>query len=303
MVEADHGRNVHALKATGQVAQIRAFAAVGAAVLAVGRSGFSGPKIIGHGVDSEKTEHQGVDGGDEGIAQDRIDLVEDAIDQAAGRGPENGSQQKDGGQGNRNIAQLAVNDAAHDGLGENVEQIGPHGQNPLDAGTHQGRGDDEPAAGADAAGDQAGAEPDENGNDKDAGAVKSRAIGLFPPQQLGKGVAHGVGKGDAAQQDRKHQKPENQQTFPTRQDLTCVFDFPLCHGRGPAVMNCPHCLKNFMVIQSSCFGWHRLRRLRRERVLRGPTKPGHGRFFPSEAPVAGRRPEAYKPARRCPWAS
>jgi hypothetical protein len=72
-----------------------------------------------------------------------------------------------------------VNDAAHDGLGKNVKQVRAHGQDALDAGAHQGRCDDKPAAGADAAGDQAGAQPDENGNDKNAGGIKGGTVSLF----------------------------------------------------------------------------------------------------------------------------
>ena len=59
----------------------------------------------------------------------------------------------------RNIAQFLMDRGPHDRLGEDVKEVGPHGQDALDAGGHQGRGDDEPAAGADAAGDQTGAKP------------------------------------------------------------------------------------------------------------------------------------------------
>jgi hypothetical protein len=54
-----------------------------------------------------------------------------------------------------------VEDRSHDRLGEDVEQVGADRQDTLDAGAHQGRGDDEAAAGTDAAGDQTGAQADQ----------------------------------------------------------------------------------------------------------------------------------------------
>jgi hypothetical protein len=93
--------------------------------------------------------------------------------------PPNGPDEENHGQGHRYIAQLAVDDAAHDGLGENVKQVRAHGQDALDAGAHQGRCDDKAAAGADAAGDQAGAQTDENGNDKNSIVNKRPDCRLF----------------------------------------------------------------------------------------------------------------------------
>jgi hypothetical protein len=72
-----------------------------------------------------------------------------------------------------------VDDAAHDCLGKNVKQVRSHGQDALDAGAHQGRCDDKPAAGADAPGDQAGAQSDENGNDENPIGIKGRTISFL----------------------------------------------------------------------------------------------------------------------------
>ena len=50
-----------------------------------------------------------------------------------------------------------------------MKQVGSDRQNTLDARAHQGRGDHESAAGADAAGDQAGADADQDGSNKNSG--------------------------------------------------------------------------------------------------------------------------------------
>ena len=61
-------------------------------------------------------------------------------------GPHDGPDQKGDRQLDRDIAQFLVHHGPHDGLGEDMEEVGPHGQDALDAGGHQGRGDDEAAA-------------------------------------------------------------------------------------------------------------------------------------------------------------
>ena len=74
------------------------------------------------------------------------------------------------------IAHFFVHRGAHDGLGEDVEQVGAHGQDAFNAGAHQGRGDDKAAAGADAAGDQARGQTDKDGGKKNPRSIKGRGI-------------------------------------------------------------------------------------------------------------------------------
>ncbi len=114
---------------------------------------------------------------------------------------------KDQRQRHGDIAQFAVDHAAHDGLGENVKQVGADGQDAFDAGTHQGRGDDEAAAGADAAGDQTGAHADEDRDDEDARAVKGRAVGFLAAQNIGQCPADLLRKGEAAENTGRISRP------------------------------------------------------------------------------------------------
>ena len=73
---------------------------------------------------------------------------------------------------------------AHDGLGENVEQVSTHRQDALDAHGHERRGNDETAAGADTPGDETGGQAHCYGCQKDVCGVKGWRIGGFAAQHF-----------------------------------------------------------------------------------------------------------------------
>jgi len=101
-----------------------------------------------------------------------------------------------------------VNHTAHDGLGKNVKQVRAHRQDPFDTGTHQGRCNDKTAAGTDTAGDQSCAQTDKNRDNKNARAVKRRAVSLFAPQNVRQGFTDLIGKNDATDDNRYSQQAE-----------------------------------------------------------------------------------------------
>jgi hypothetical protein len=105
-----------------------------------------------------------------------------------------------------------VYDAAHDRLGKDVEQVGAHRQDALDAGAHQGRSDDEAAAGPDAAGDQAGDQADPDGGEEDEGSVEGRRVGRFAAQHARQRPGR-IRKGNASQDDGNQQQAENNHPF------------------------------------------------------------------------------------------
>ena len=82
-----------------------------------------------------------------------------------------------------------------------MKEVGTDGEDTFDTRAHQGRGDDETAAGTDAAGDQAGADADQNGGTEDEVGVVRGSVGGFSADEGGQGLANGVGKGDAAEEN------------------------------------------------------------------------------------------------------
>ena len=155
----------------------------------------------------------------------------------AGGGADDGADQKDHGQRHRDVAQLAVDHAAHDRLGEDVKQVRAHGQYPLDPGAHQRRGDDEAAAGADAAGDQAGAQADQDGSDEDPGGIEGGAVRLLASEHVGqelgltrRRLAHLRRKADRSGQDRQQQQSEYGDPPGIAEHLPRHIDLPSCMG-------------------------------------------------------------------------
>ena len=136
-------------------------------------------------------------------------------------------------QGHRDVAQLAVDNAAHDRLGEDVEQVGAHRQDALDAGAHQGRSDDEAASGADAAGDQAGAQADEDRDDEDPGGIEGRAVGLLAAQDRGQGPGDLIGEDHPAQDHRDGQQAQEQDPPAVAKNGVGHIDFPTGVGLRP----------------------------------------------------------------------
>jgi len=197
----------------------------------------AGLEEVDHGVGAQASQHQRVDGGDEGIGKHRVDLIENPVGHASAGGPAYGAEQEGKGQGHRDIAQLAVDDAAHDGLCEDVEQIGAHRKNALDAGGHQGWSDNEAAAGADAAGDEAGDQPYEDRRDEDSRVVRGRAIGFLSAQYVGQMIVdrygHLVGKGHSTHDDGNQQQAQDHQTLLVAHDGPRDIQLPLGVSHRP----------------------------------------------------------------------
>ena len=93
-------------------------------------------------------------------------------------------------------------------LPQALTEVGPDGQDSLDAGAHESRGDVEPPAGADAPGDQPGDQADQHRGHEDAGGIESRAVGFLAAQEHGQGFTQLIGKGDPPQGDGKEQQAE-----------------------------------------------------------------------------------------------
>jgi hypothetical protein len=169
-----------------------------------------------------------------------------AVDQPAEGGPDDGADQEYHRQRDRDVAELAVDDAAHDGLGENVEQVGAHRENAFDARAHQRRGDDEPAAGPDAAGDQAGHQPDADRRQEDGGGIEGRAVGglaCFHRRQI-------VGEGNAADHRRQHEQQKHEQPPPVPKDPVGHIQLPLRVVPGAQQHEASKLIQKFHLLRS-----------------------------------------------------
>ncbi len=173
-----------------------------------------GPQEVEQGVKAQKAQQYGVNGADEQFGEQGVGIVQALVDGAADKGAHNGARQKGYGQLCRDVAQLFVHRGAHDGLGKNMEEVRAHGQNALDAHSHQGRSDDEAAARADAAGNQAGGQAHGNGGQKDGGGVECRSIGGLAAQHF----MIFIGFGQTAGQDGHGQRQQNEQFFAVSED-------------------------------------------------------------------------------------
>src|SRR5208337_5039666 len=110
---------------------------------------------------------------------------------------------------------------SHNRLGKDMEEVGAHRQNAFDPHTHQGRGGDKAAAGADAAGYQTRGQTDENGNQKNRSGIKGRRIGLLASQDVG-----GSPGGADNAEDRQTKSQQEQQLFAILEDIEGSLDVP-----------------------------------------------------------------------------
>jgi hypothetical protein len=111
-------------------------------------------------------------------------------------------------------------------LAKNVEQVRAHGQDTLDAGAHECRGDDETTAGADAPGDETGPHADENGCNENPRAEEGGAVCLLAAQKIRQRTGDLVGKCDPPQQHRDGEQPDDPHPPAAAQDRPGVLDLP-----------------------------------------------------------------------------
>jgi hypothetical protein len=136
LVEGDHGGDVEVLQLDGHAGHAEALtAAVGIAAGVLTR----GTQEVEQGVEAEESEQHRVDDADEHVRKQRVPVVEPFIDGAADERAADGPHQEGDSQFARDVAELFVHRGAHDGLGEDVEQVGADGQDAFDAGGHERR--------------------------------------------------------------------------------------------------------------------------------------------------------------------
>ena len=123
-----------------------------------------------------------------------------------------------------------LQNAAHDGLGENVEEVCAYGQDALDSCAHQGRGDDEPAARADTSGYESRTHADEDGNTENIHAVIGWAVGFLAADGGRQRLPDFVGESPASQNDREQQQSQKPDPFPVAQNDPCVLYLPPGEG-------------------------------------------------------------------------
>ena len=191
-------------------------------VAAVGLGAAGGFQEVEQGIEAQEAQQHGIDGADEHFGQQRVGIVQALVDGAAHEGTGTGAHQERDGQLDGHVAQLFVDRGAHDGLGEDVEQVRTDGQDALDARGHQGRGDDEAATGADAAGDEAGRQADGDGGQENGGGVEGRRIRAFAAQHL----VGFIGFGTAHKQDGRGQGQQEQHLFAVLDDGRGDFQVP-----------------------------------------------------------------------------
>jgi len=191
------------------------------------------PEIIEQGIDAQETQQDHVDDVDEGIAQHGVLLVERTVDDSSAGRADDGPDEEGEGEFDRDVAQLLVDRRPHDGLGENVKQVGAHGEDSLDARAHESRRGDESPARSDATGDQPCAESHQDGNHEDEGRVVGRRIGFLASQHL----RQVVGEDRPQRQDGDQHQQQCQAPIPAAQDVAGNPDFPPrlghpCHLHG-----------------------------------------------------------------------
>ena len=143
---------------------------------------FTGANEVYQCVEPEEPQQYRVNPADEGFAQKRVLVIQPLVDGAPDKSPAGGTDQKGYGQFPRDVAKLFMHRGSHNGLGKNVEQIRSHRENTLHSRCHQRRGNDESTPRANAPGDQAGRQPDGNGDKKDIGGIEGGCISGFTPQ-------------------------------------------------------------------------------------------------------------------------
>ena len=173
-VEGDHGRQRDVLDAPGEAAQVVLVLLRGGVLPDLGADG---AQKVRKRIKAEKAEQQRIDRADEQLGKQRIGVVQALVDGAADKGAHNGTDQEERRQAHGNVAELLVDGGAHDGLGENMEEIRADGQDALDAHGHERGRDDEAAARADTTGDQPRGDADADGRQKDGNGIESRRIG------------------------------------------------------------------------------------------------------------------------------
>ncbi len=220
LVEGDHRRDVEVLELEGKVGHAgvggRLFG--GLHFLAAG-----GLQEVKEGVEAKEAEQEGVDGADEDVGDQGAVVVQALVDEAADEGAGNGADEEGQRELHGHVAELLVDRGAHDGLGEDMEQVRANGQNAFDAGGHEGGRDDEAAARADAAGDEAGGQADGDGGQEDRGGVERRRVrGLAAEHFVGV-----VGLGAAHDENRHCQGQEEEQLFAVFQNGRGDLKIPL----------------------------------------------------------------------------
>ena len=193
-------------------------------------TGSSRLEKVGHRVDTQEPQHKGIDGRDKCVTEYWIDLVKDAVDQPSQRRSDNSPYQENNRQGDRDVPQLSVDHASHDCLGKNVEKVCSHGQNTFDAGTHEGRRDDKPPAGADATGNQASAKTNKYGYNKNSGAVKGGTVCLLAAQQFRQGRGNLIGKRNPPPNYWNGKQTKYDQPFSVSQNGIAYINLPPCVG-------------------------------------------------------------------------
>ncbi len=170
---------------------------------------FSGLEIIHQGIEGEKAEDENIDRGDEQVAQYRVEIIEIPVEHAAKGCTDKEPTRKVTARETEIFPSFLMENTAHDRLGEDMEEVGTDRQDTLDAGAHQGRGDNKAAAGADTAGDKTGAEPDKDRGKEDEIGIVRWHVGRFTTEYIGQSRSVTGGDGDTADKDRQQHKEKN----------------------------------------------------------------------------------------------
>ena len=227
-VKGDHGRDVHALQFHGNAGHAHAAAV---SVVALGSLAAAGRlEEVKQSVETEEAQQHGIDGADEELGQQRVGVVQTLVDGAADEGARAGTHEEGNSQFDGHVAQLLVHGRAHDGLGEDVEQVRTDGQNTLDAGSHESGRNDEAAARADTAGNQTRGQAHGDGGQEDGRRIEGGRIGGFAAQHC----VGFIGFRTADQQDGRCQRQQDQKFFAVFDDGCTDFQIPFGIGLGAA---------------------------------------------------------------------
>src|SRR5271157_309292 len=140
-----------------------------------------------------------------------------------------------------------MNGGPHDCLGKYVEEVCTNGEYTFYTSSHESRGNNEPSPGTDAAGDQAGAKTDHDGNQEYLGGIRGRSIGAFSPEYRRFTDRH--------RKDREQKDEEDKESLRTFYYVRGDFQIPLGMGDGRSLQE----LKNLSTeVQTSSVGHKRL---------------------------------------------
>lgn len=190
-------------------------------------AGFAQFEEICEGVNPQEPQENHVDNADEGVTKQGIDFIKGSVDDPTEGHAHPRAHKKPNGQGHGHVAQLLVHGGLHDGLGKDMKKIRPDCQNAFDAGTHESGCNDKAASGPDASRDQAGTQPDQNGNKKNPGIIESRRVGFLAAQHARQSATRRIRrKGHRKKEGRKGHQTQDQQSFSAAHDGQRRLVFP-----------------------------------------------------------------------------